>query len=385
MTPRASVVIVSRGRPEALALALDALRYQSHPDFETIVVGDTLAEQGIARAGLGASVLALRCDVPNIAVARNIGLASARGGMVAFMDDDAIPEPLWLEQLESSLKATGASIAAGYVRGPDGLGFQFAGQWLQADATHASINHSGSDHLSLPPDPRRVAEAMGTNVAYNRGALSEIGGFDSGFAYYLDESDVNWRLGQAGHATVLVPRAQVWHRMLPSSYRSGARVPLSLAPHARSVGRFLRKHSGGETVSAIERHESEQRNRLSAAMLSGRIFPDQMSALLTEFRRVAETGRADPVAERELTSPHHAPASFPALGEGRPPNVARSIDTLPSDSRPATIVRTLAGWSKPGVSYLGDGIWEHRATARTLARAMTLESEERVGIRYQTG
>ena len=91
MTPiRVSVVIASRGRPDALRLCLTALSQSRHPAFEVVVVTD--AEGQAALASWGDRIRLRRCDEANIGRARNIGIETAAGEVVAFLDDDALPE-----------------------------------------------------------------------------------------------------------------------------------------------------------------------------------------------------------------------------------------------------------------------------------------------------
>jgi len=56
-------------------------------------------------------------------------------------------------------------------------------------------------------------------MAVRRSALVRIGGFDEGYKFFLDETDVNIRLAQAGYASALAPHAEVHHGYLPSRRR----------------------------------------------------------------------------------------------------------------------------------------------------------------------
>jgi GT2 family glycosyltransferase len=64
-----------------------------------------------------------------------------------------------------------------------------------------------------------VVKTEGTNCAFRRDVLAGLGGFDPAFRYFLDETDVNLRLAEAGARTVIVPRALVHHGSAAS--RSG--------------------------------------------------------------------------------------------------------------------------------------------------------------------
>ncbi|MGB0438503.1 MAG: hypothetical protein ACPGFC_00190 [Paracoccaceae bacterium] len=74
-----SVVVVSRGRPDALGLCLTALGQQDAVRAEVIVVACEAGLRAVARHPLGAHVTAVPCGVANISVARNLGLCAVRG------------------------------------------------------------------------------------------------------------------------------------------------------------------------------------------------------------------------------------------------------------------------------------------------------------------
>jgi len=72
--------------------------------------------------------------------------------------------------------------------------------------------------------------------------LVAIGGFDPAFRYFLDETDVNMRLAKAGHATAIVPLAEVHHGFAASRFRRDDRVPRDLSQIGASWTVFQRKH-----------------------------------------------------------------------------------------------------------------------------------------------
>ncbi|WP_375687454.1 glycosyltransferase family 2 protein [Pseudooceanicola sp. LIPI14-2-Ac024] len=106
------MVVVSRGRPGPLALCLDALSRLRYAPYEIVVVADPAGLQAVAAAGLDGLVKTVAFDVPNISAARNAGIAAAAGEVVAFIDDDAVPEPCWLHHLAGGLALGGRRQAA---------------------------------------------------------------------------------------------------------------------------------------------------------------------------------------------------------------------------------------------------------------------------------
>ncbi|MEL6702483.1 MAG: glycosyltransferase, partial [Pseudomonadota bacterium] len=92
MSLRASVVVVSRHRAEALRRCLVSLQQVWAVAFEVIVVADPA---GIDAVGDMPGVIRIPFDAANIAQARNLGIDAARGDIISFIDDDAVAEPCW--------------------------------------------------------------------------------------------------------------------------------------------------------------------------------------------------------------------------------------------------------------------------------------------------
>ena len=102
-----SVVIPTYRRPNCLRRCLTALASQRRPADEIVVVsqGDDVESSSLAhdlaRRQAGATAwVSVHVDEPNIARAENAGVATARGDVVAFIDDDATADRDWLRRLE---------------------------------------------------------------------------------------------------------------------------------------------------------------------------------------------------------------------------------------------------------------------------------------------
>jgi len=271
-----SVIVVSRHRSSALMRCIAGLHQQDHPATEVIVVADPA---GVA-ALEGSPMKSASFDLANISAARNLGLSMAAGKVVAFIDDDAVPEPTWASRLVAPFADARVVAATGFVRGRNGISYQWRA--CEVDAT-------GQDHpmavpmrgVTLRPGtPGRAVKTQGTNCAFRATALRAIGGFDPAFQFFLDEADVNLRLALLG-LTAIVPMAQVHHGYLASDRRRSDRVPLDLTQIAASTAVFLRRHAPG-TLSAGFRHlAANQRARAIRHMIAGRIEPRDIAGLMT--------------------------------------------------------------------------------------------------------
>lgn len=331
MTSPASVIVVSRHRPAALMRCITALTQQHHPNFELIVAADP---EAIRQAK--ALHLPLKCvtfDEANISAARNAGLEVASAPVVAFIDDDAVAEPTWVSRLTAPFANPEVTASTGFIRGRNGISYQ----WQACE-----VDQFGQDHPLTIREPtlrhstaQRAVKTQGTNCAFRRDTLLQIGGFDPAYRFYLDEADVNLRMAGLG-LTAIIPDAQVHHGFLASTRRTINRVPLSLHDIAASTAIFLRRHAPdavfAEGLRALSQRESVR---------------------IAEHRR---KGRIDAQAELTLLS---------GLTQGWAEGLARPLSILPPLPPATTPFQRLATGPRPG-KILAGRFWQKR---RLLAEA----------------
>ena len=111
-----SVVVVSHGRPEMLKRCLLGLSQLQYDPFEIILVADPLGVSAAGQTGLADDLKIIPFEEPNISAARNLGVAAAAGELIAFIDDDAVPEPQWLRYLCAPAVQSDVAAMGGYVR-----------------------------------------------------------------------------------------------------------------------------------------------------------------------------------------------------------------------------------------------------------------------------
>jgi glycosyltransferase involved in cell wall biosynthesis len=117
-----SIIIPTFRRPgRALAAAMSALSQRIDASFEVVLVdndpdGSALASLRGLVAGRAARIAVVLEPRPGVANARNAGLLAARGGLIAFLDDDEIAPPTWLSELVRVQGAHAADVVFGPVR-----------------------------------------------------------------------------------------------------------------------------------------------------------------------------------------------------------------------------------------------------------------------------
>ena len=71
--------------------------------------------------------------------------------------------------------------------------------------------------LLAAPGSRELMYTIGTNSAFRRQTLVDLGGFDEEFEYYLDETDLCCRITDAGYIVYALDSGFVYHKFLPKS------------------------------------------------------------------------------------------------------------------------------------------------------------------------
>jgi hypothetical protein len=153
--------------------ALDAVAGQSFAALEVILVVDhNPVLYGRARSSFPLVVVVENLGAKGLSGARNTGVAKARGDVIAFLDDDAVPEHDWLERLmihyddERTLGVGGHVEPAWYAARPGWFPEEF--DWVV-----------GCSYRGLPTRVSPLRNPIGANMSFRRFVLEQLGGFDS--------------------------------------------------------------------------------------------------------------------------------------------------------------------------------------------------------------
>ena len=297
----------------------------------------------------------------------------ARGDIVAFLDDDAVPEPDWLERLSLPYADPQVGGVGGYIRDHTGVAYQC--KVVIADRFGRS--REVGDLKRARPDPpgpgvERYLSLTGTNSSFRRRALLNIGGFDQAYAYFLDETDVCLRLAEAGWRLAVAPDAEVHHAYAPSAQRRADRAPLSLAACARSTAYFAWRNAAprhGALAVAEHLHAYAEGLRRDTIWRRdhGVISSRQADRLLAEIEAEVVRGvRLAAAGPRKLLSPlQDLKAS--AAGFAAPPVLRSADDRL----KLCLLSQDYPSAADEGSPCGGIGVWTH-----ALANAVAAEGHE---------
>ncbi len=230
--PRLSVVVITWNERDELARCLDALA--AHPaegGQEVIVVdnGSTDGTGAVLARHPGVRVIR-NAENRGVTVARNQGLAAARGRHVAMLDSDAYVGPGALERLCAHLDENpDVGMVGPELRYEDGslqMSCRRVPSPLAVLANRlpgvARLHHGRARrrYLMLDEPHDRTADVeylLGATMVFSRSAAERIGRFDERFGfstpggYGFDDADWAVRMRRAGRRVVYLPDAKVVH------------------------------------------------------------------------------------------------------------------------------------------------------------------------------
>jgi O-antigen biosynthesis protein len=255
--PRISVVVCTYNGSRTLRECLNGLRQVDYPDYEIIVVDDGSTDRSpdIAREF---GVRLISTENRGLSAARNTGLEAATGEIVAYIDDDAYPDPHWLTYLAATFRKTRHAALGGPNIAPPGDG----------DTADAVVNAPGGPVHVLLSDTE-AEHIPGCNMAFRKSCLEALGGFDPQFRAAGDDVDLCWRIQQKGWTIGFHPAALVWH-------------------HRRnSLRAYWRQQQGyGKAEALLERKWPEKYNAIGHIRWSGQLYGGGLTRMLLRKRRV---------------------------------------------------------------------------------------------------
>jgi GT2 family glycosyltransferase len=171
----------------------------------------------------------------NAAPARNAGAALARGDIYCFIDADCLAAPDWIERMLER-HAQGAQVVCGGVNLPPGR------YWTLCDNLAVLAEFIDTN---APGERLHMASL---NFSIRAAVFQAVGAFDEWFRRACEDTDLSFRLRQAGYQIIFEPRASVAH--YPARYGAGdtwahlrlfgAGYRILYGKHAPAVERSLR-------------------------------------------------------------------------------------------------------------------------------------------------
>lgn len=255
--PFFSIVIPTFRRFEPLIQTVEDLLKQDYPGFEIIVADQNPSwpvelRQSVEKLNSESRVCWISLDSPGVVVARNRAVASAKGNVLLFVDDDVlIPDRNFLMNHARNFEDQRIAAVVGRERR------------LKDPMPEVNGRQTGRrDYLPAPErlsplqqalwfdrngnNPQRVCTFCTCNSSVRRSAFLAIGGFDELFTgnSYGDDYDFGLRLHEKGFQIVFDPSCWLIHRRVPMG---GLRLTdranrVDTVATARGLWLFLLRH-----------------------------------------------------------------------------------------------------------------------------------------------
>jgi O-antigen biosynthesis protein len=254
--PPFSVVVCSFNGSRTIGECLQAVSKLRYPAFEVIVVDDG-SEDETAAIAAQYDVTLLRTPNRGLSHARNVGWQAAKGEIVAYIDDDAYPDPDWLTYLAETFRSGDyAGVGGPNIPPPDDGPIAACVARSPGGPQHVLLTDTEAEHIP------------GCNMAFLRSALEAVDGFDVQFRVAGDDVDMCWRLQERGWKLGFSPSAQVWHR------------------RRNSLRAYWRQQTGyGKAEALLEKKWPEKYNSVGHLTWRGRVYgPGRTDFLRTATR-----------------------------------------------------------------------------------------------------
>ena len=203
-----AIVICTRNRPAPLRKCLEAITHLACTPDEVIVVDNTSGDKETEAIAREFSARYTFEPIAGLSRARNRGLSESNSEIVAYLDDDALPDERWLDFLLEPF----ADPRVGAVTGRTILPEAQAGEIDQEPARFLSNEHRQWFEIAA-----FGGLGIGTNMALRKAACSGWKVFDErlgrGTQFQgMEEHHAFVHLLSIGYCAVHVPAAVVLHR-----------------------------------------------------------------------------------------------------------------------------------------------------------------------------
>lgn len=224
--PTISVIIPTKNRPEVLSRVLAAVFKQYPRVYEVIVVdtSDTIFQPETKKSAdsyPNRNTRYWRLPQSSASRARNVGIEKSTGSILAFLDDDSVPEPGWVRAIYKAVTV-----------GP----YWFRGLCVDASKDTTIVHDFYTFYKELTTrDLQRQWIKNGFLKGYQLVDRLQAGNFfvtrkvlmklhpifdEKRFPFIAEEMDLSQRIGSSGGKILFVPKAKIRHYFIRLGYIS---------------------------------------------------------------------------------------------------------------------------------------------------------------------
>ena len=218
-----SVVVLNyQGASDTIA-CLEGLTALDWPkaQLEIVVVDNASGGDDVARLTRAFPHVKLVESDENLGFAGgcNLGAKESSGEYVAFLNNDARPDPAWLTAAVKVLERDSTiGCVASKVLDWEGKTIDFVDGALSYYG-HAFKLHVGEPEANAHTDEADVLFATGAAMVCRSQVFSDVGGFDSRYFMFFEDVDLGWRMWLLGWKVRYVPESVAFHRHHASASR----------------------------------------------------------------------------------------------------------------------------------------------------------------------
>jgi len=215
--PTVSVIVLNHNGRHLLEECLESLFSQTCPGFEIIVVDNGSTDNSVQflEERYHARIRLIRNSANlGFAEGNNIGIAAAEGAYIALLNNDAVADSHWLDELLSAARGSDSSFGmwASKIMFYDRRDMiDTAGHLIYPDGLNRGRGKHETDHGQYDRQ-EEVFFPSGCAALYAKKMIDEIGAFDKDFFAYGDDTDLGIKARLAGWKCLFVPASVVYHR-----------------------------------------------------------------------------------------------------------------------------------------------------------------------------
>ena len=210
--PLVTVVITTTNGMKWLPNCIEALRQQTHQDFDLVVVNNASTDGSAEWLQQQPDIRTLHNDRNlGFAGAMNRGIRESQSPFVIILNDDTCVQQDWLHELVKIAQSDPqiGSCASLMVFAHDISMVQSAG--INMDRAAIAWDRLGGQPINNALEACDIFGASGGAALYRREMLDQIGLYDERFFIYLEDVDLAWRAQRTGWRCCYVPSAKVIH------------------------------------------------------------------------------------------------------------------------------------------------------------------------------
>ncbi len=209
-----SVIIVNWNSGNLLAECVKHVKVQTVQPAQILIVDNASSDNslaGISEFGANIKLLRLNTNI-GFSAANNFALSECDTDLIVLLNPDVFPAADWLERLVEAANNHPDVAAFGSRQLSqndhdilDGTGDIYHVSGLAWRNRHGEKQHK-RDLIT-----REIFSPCAAAALYRRSVLNDVGGFDEDFFCYLEDVDIGFRMRLAGHKSLYVPEAVVYH------------------------------------------------------------------------------------------------------------------------------------------------------------------------------